>query len=122
MAEWKGINISQGHILAETAKAYKIALPKKSEYKGYYFWHPRKLVRPTSLKMNANLCLRYTDDFIFHLKKDLPKIGEIKEEDVSASILRDIFCMHGEFVPYIHRPEKLKPVHTVADPELIDNE
>lgn len=122
MSEWRSIGISQGHILAETAKAYKIALPKHSEFKNYYFWHPRKLVRPKSLKVNSDLCLSYTDDFVFHLKKDSPKIGDYEQKDVSADVLRKIFCMYDECIPYIHRPKNLKPVHIEADPELIDND
>ncbi len=122
MSKWKSIAISQGHILAESANAYKIALPKKSEYKNYYFWHPKKLVRPKTYKDNSDMCLSYTDEFVFHLIKDLPKIGKTKKEDISAAVLRDIFWMYNECIPYVHKPEKLKPVHIEADPELIDNE
>lgn len=43
--EWKNINISKNNIDTETARSVLIKMPHNSEYDGYKFWHPSKLVR-----------------------------------------------------------------------------
>lgn len=40
MSRWKKVQISRQNIQAETARAVLIKMPRKSEYKGYVFWHP----------------------------------------------------------------------------------
>ena len=119
MAEWKGIKMDAGRILAETARSVKISMPSKSEYKNYYFWHPKKLIFWT---LKNSFCLRYTDEFVFHLKKDGAKLGDVIKQDISAGALETEFAMYPECIPYIHRPKRLKAVHVEADPELVDNE
>lgn len=67
MSRWKKVQISRQNIQAETARAVLIKMPRKSEYKGYVFWHPSKLVREGK---NSNaLSLSYTNEFIFRLMK-----------------------------------------------------
>ena len=43
-------------------------MPSESEYKGYLFWHPRKLIWRKS-ENGYLMSFSYTDDFIFTLIK-----------------------------------------------------
>ena len=74
MAEWKGIKMDAGRIFAETAKSVKISMPSKSEFKNYYFWHPKKLIFWT-LKSNKKLSpLFYQATFLHQPKKSFHQI------------------------------------------------
>lgn len=64
---WKRMNIYNNLIKAETTKAVLIAMPHKSNYDGYTFWHPQKLVRFS--KNSESISIVYTDNFKFHIKK-----------------------------------------------------
>lgn len=121
MTEWKGISIDRSRIVAESARSVKISMPKKGDYKGWYFWHPKKLIFTRNVE-HGRVCMRYTDEFVFQLKKDGPKLGTTKEVSISADVMRMELDMYDECIPYIHRPEKLKPVQIEADPELVDND
>lgn len=64
---WKNLEVNKNNIEYRTIKAILIKMPNKSEFKGYSFWHPAKLVREGR---QANLInMAYTDEFVFHLKK-----------------------------------------------------
>ena len=64
---WKEININSNLIKRETGRAVLIALPHNSEYNGYSFWFPSKLVKKG--KNSAAVSLSYTDDFSFRFVK-----------------------------------------------------
>ncbi len=64
---WKNININIQNIKADTGKAVLIAMPHNSDYDGFEFWHPKKLVR--SGKHSYAVSIGYTDEFTFKLKK-----------------------------------------------------
>lgn len=64
---WKNINVNNQNIEVETSKSVLIKMPNNSDYKGYKFWHPAKLVR-SGRNSNA-VSLGYTDEFTFKLKK-----------------------------------------------------
>lgn len=64
---WKNININKQNIKAETEKAILINMPHNSNYDGYSFWHPRKLVRDG--KHSYAISLGYTEEFEFKLVK-----------------------------------------------------
>lgn len=64
---WKNININIQNIVVETEKAILIKMPNNSEYKGYSFWHPSKLVR--NGRHSYSVSIGYTNDFKFNLKK-----------------------------------------------------
>lgn len=64
---WKNININKQNIKADTGRAILINCSHKSEYDGWSFWHPAKLVRDG--KHSNAVSISYTDDFTFNLKK-----------------------------------------------------
>ena len=67
MMEWKNININANLIVAETGKATLINFPHKSDFDGFCFWHPKKLVK--SGRHSASVCIGYTSDWKFVIKK-----------------------------------------------------
>ena len=66
MKEWKNIEINVQNIDFNTEKSVLIKMPHNSDYDGYKFWHPSKLVRNGSNSYAVKI--GYTDDFIFKLK------------------------------------------------------
>lgn len=81
--EWKTIDINIQNIATETDKAVLIKIPKNSDFKGYSFWHTKKLVWKG--KTQDTITIGYNDDFNFALIKygkgtwnKNEKISEIK--------------------------------------------
>lgn len=65
--KWKSIQINKQNVKHDTGRTVLIAMPHNSNYDGYEFWHPAKLVREGYHSYAINLS--YTDEFKFKLKK-----------------------------------------------------
>lgn len=128
--KWKGLQINSNLIKARTEKYVLINMPHNSEYDGYAFWHPAKLVWDGL--NSAAPSIRYTDGFVFRLKKygkgrynsrevlDEIPLAPDEMEIVFAAIGDNIIAPEPE--PLIHIPEHLEPENAKADESLIDYE
>lgn len=123
MADWKNININKNLIIHDTGKSTLIAMPHKSDYAGWEFWFPSKLVREAFNRKDA-MNIGYNDDFIFHLKKyDTEKDIDVKEFERTFCVVAgniDASIMEEPEVPLIHIPDWIEPEATTADEELVD--
>lgn len=123
---WRSININKQNIKAETGKAVLIACPHKSDFDGYSFWHPAKLVRDGS--HSNSVSISYTEEFVFRLKKygkgKYNSREVIDEVQLAYDEIEEVFsCMDDsdDFrEPEIYTPQPLEPEHAVADESLID--
>ena len=91
--EWKSVNINLQNIKVETSKAVLFNCPKKSNYSGYSFWHPAKLVREGR---NSNAVkVSFTDEFRFKLKKygkgQYNRCEVLNEIEIDAATFEAIF-------------------------------
>lgn len=93
---WKNIEINKQNIETDTGKSTLIKMPNKSEYAGYKFWYPSKLVRYGS--NSYAMSLGYTDEFTFKLKKygkgKYNKFDVIDEIEIDVEEFEEAFdCM-----------------------------
>ena len=123
MADWKNININKNLIIHDTGKSTLIAMPHKSDYAGWEFWFPSKLVQEAFNRKDA-MNIGYNDDFIFHLKKyDTEKDINVKEFERAFCVVAgniDASITEEPEVPLIHIPDWIEPEATTADEELVD--
>ena len=125
---WYKSQVHKNSIITDTGKSVLIALPHKSEYDGFAFWHPSKLVREG--KYRNTVSISYNEDFVFRLKKygkGKYNCREIIDEIPLAADEIDLIYKSFEGSdepepPLIYTPEKLEPENTVADESLIDYE
>ena len=127
MSEWKSLNISINNIEISTAKAVLIKMPPKSEYAGFMFWHPAKLVRDG--KFSHFKTISYTDDFEFRLfQKRKGRYGNNTNAGggkiSAAEMRRAMESMKITLLdPYeLHTPEMIEPVQPKVLDELRDEE
>lgn len=124
---WHSLNINKNNIKAETGKAVLIACPHKSEFDGYAFWHPAKLVR--SGRHSAAVSFSYTETFDFRLKKygkgKYNKREVLDEVVVGYKEIEEIFGVidDGTYYdePMIYTPDPIDPEHAGVDPSLRDD-
>lgn len=116
---WKGKEISDSLILRTTERSALIAMPRYSEYSGYTFWHPLKLVR----REYGIVSLRYTDDFQFRLqKREKTRKGQWELTDEVTLTAEEIEDILSEEEPLIYTPKPLEPEHATVDESLVDDE
>ena len=95
---WKNIEINKQNIETDTVKSTLIKMPNNSDYAGYKFWHPSKLIRHGSNSYARSI--GYTDEFTFKLFKNgngkYNKFDVIDEIEISADEFENAFeCMEG---------------------------
>lgn len=130
--EWKNININKQQVETSTAKAVLIKMPNNSNYKGYMFWHPVKLVRDS--KHRNALSIGYNDNFIFNLIKSgkgkYNKNSIISEQKIGVEDFEDAFEVTNKNISAhqfksdfeTYKPQNIDAVYIEADESLIDDE
>ena len=125
--EWKTIQINKQNVKRDTGRAVLIAMPHKSDYDGFEFWHPAKLIRNGS--HSYALSLSYTNEFVFKLKRISQKTFKVLDEkEISAEEFEEAFGVMNENIipskeqnPFeTHKPEQLEAEETQALDELKD--
>ena len=123
MADWKNININKNLIIHDTGKSTLIAMPHKSDYDGWEFWFPSKLVREAFNRKDV-MNIGYNDDFIFHLKNcDTEKDLDVEELERAFCVVAgniDASITEEPEVPLIHIPDWIEPEEITVDEELVD--
>lgn len=127
---WKNININKQNIKQETSRAVLIAMPHSSDYDGYSFWHPSKLVRDG--RHSYAVSIGYTDDFKFRLVKygkgKWNKFDIIDETSIDAEEFEEAFGVMDDNIKSpefkneyeTHKPDALEPVKSEVLEELKD--
>lgn len=129
--EWKNININKQNVDVETAKSVLIKMPHNSNYDGYKFWHPSKLVRKG--RNSNSLSIGYNDQFTFKLKKygkgKYNKKEVIDEIEIDVDEFEEAFGVMDKNITsknYVnefetHKPEQLNPVESKVEGDLLDD-
>ena len=119
MPEWKNLYIDRACIRAVTDRSVLVSLPRYSEYRGFTFWHPKKLVTGEYDKA----VLRYNDEFVFRLqKREKNKDGQWETVDQATLSGDEIAAIYSEEEPLIYTPKPLEPEEIEADESLVDDE
>lgn len=123
--KWRSFTVSTNNIEVSAAKAVLIKMPHKSDYDGFVFWHPAKLVREGDYLYSKKVS--YTDDFEFRLfKKGNGRFNyntKIAEKTISAAEMRNAMKMMEitKLDPYeLHKPEIKEPVKADVLEDLKD--
>lgn len=128
---WKNINVNINQIKLNTGRAILINCPHNSEYDGFSFWHPAKLVR--SGKHSASVSIGYTEDFKFKLikygKGKYNSRDIIDEIEISVEEFEEMFEVENQSIttPKIvndyetHKPELINTVVSNIESELLDD-
>lgn len=90
---WKSIKFNKQNIEHRTEKAVLIKIPKNSNYAGYAFWHPAKLVR-TIGGNGYFMSFSYTDNFEFNIFKFENK--KAKKQSISIQDIEEAFEVMNE--------------------------
>lgn len=124
---WKKININNSNLVVEADKATLVKMPNKSQYAGYCFWHPNKLIREGK-NSNAST-LSYSDEFKFQIikygKGKYNKRDIIHEIEITIEEFEEAFCVMSSNVREKKEKERIIPVLGEPDasiiPDLIDD-
>ncbi|MGF3072855.1 hypothetical protein [Facklamia sp. P12934] len=88
---WKSFTINAQNIKVDTGKAVLIAMPKSSEFKGFSFWHPEKLIRDHGGKGYWK-SLSYTETWEFKLFKYGKRRQILKELTATVEDMEKAFA------------------------------
>lgn len=127
---WKNIQINKQNVKADTGRAVLIQMPHNSNYDGFSFWHPSKLVR-SGYNSNA-LSISYNDDFTFKLIKHgkgkynsrdiiAEEVISVEEFEEAFGVMSDnISAPKNKTIYETHKPAQLEAKEVTALDELKD--
>ena len=121
--KWKSFAVSKDSIEIKTSKAVLIKMPKGSDYAGFVFWHPAKLVKQGYQLYAKNVI--YADNFEFRIFKKGKGYNsqKVAEKTISAAEMRNAMKMMEITIPdpyELHTPELLEAVKVDVLEELKD--
>lgn len=118
------MRISTNFIIRETGRATLFKMPHNSDFDGFQFWFPSKLVKGESKQM---VTLSFSDNFNFNLKKygkgKYNKFEVVDECTIDSDTLLEAFGGEAaEVKPIVHVPEPVAPVNAHVISELKDDD
>lgn len=124
MAKWKKIRILIQNVVYVSDRSVLIAMPHRSDYDGFKFWHPLKITEIEDEEMPIEIL--YTDEFVFRLFKNGKGKYNYKEVidrvEVKASDIEDAFNHDAPLSEFeLHVPEKLQAEKVEVLEELRDD-
>lgn len=106
---WHKIYFNKQNIQTETSKATLIKMPHSSNYDGWLFWHPSKLVREEGGK-GYHLSFSFSDTWEFKIFKQY-KNKKGPEQTISIKEMKEAFGASDESI------EKAKEAHDAKENE-----
>ena len=110
---WHKVYFNSQNIEHDTAKAVLIKMPNKSEYAGYKFWHPTKLVREEGGK-GYHMSFSFTEEFQFTIRKYGKNRQVTAEKIIGWDEMLEAFeqvneqiCGHEETYLEVAEPDKV---------------
>lgn len=110
---WHKVYFNSQNIEHDTAKAVLIKMPNKSEYAGYKFWHPTKLVREEGGK-GYHMSFSFTEEFQFTIRKHGQNRQVTAEKIIGWDEMLEAFeqvneqiCGHEEAYLEVAEPDKV---------------
>ena len=110
---WHKVYFNSQNIEHDTAKAVLIKMPNKSEYAGYKFWHPTKLVREEGGK-GYHMSFSFTEEFQFTIRKCGQNRKVTAEKIIGWDEMLEAFeqvneqiCGHEEAYLEVAEPDKV---------------
>lgn len=132
---WHKFALNSQNVVRETAKAVLIALPHKSNFDGFEFWYPKKLVRQGS--HSYQLIASIPDDMQITARRTSPKTYKVLDEkELTPADVIEAFGGETQAVSAVkaiaretrffeerriekHIPERIIPTEVNADETLI---
>lgn len=120
MKKWYQIEIHGNNIEAGTGRADLIKMKSNSNYSGYKFWHPAKLVR----SKKGNYTFSFTEDFTFKLFKNgngkWNKYDKIDEVEIGFEEMINEWGL--DLSDFEEEVEEKESYVEVVEPEKVDKE
>ena len=118
---WHKVYFNSQNIEHDTAKAVLIKMPNKSEYAGYKFWHPTRLVREGGGK-GYHMSFSFTEEFQFTIRKygqnrqvTAEKIIGWDEMLKAFEQVNEQICGHEETYLEVAEPDKVNKTVKVRE-------